>query len=88
MPEDRWNAPVGTVHKFDLHRSRSFAAKTIAVTDDRVDYEITGTCDGKQVNGVLIVHLDAGKYNGYDWSGTKLSFDELQVILDLFETYG
>ena len=47
---------------------------------------IEGTADGLAIKGVLTLLYDANReFDGYDWKGTELDADQLQVLLDLFE---
>ncbi len=47
-------------------------------------YTINGTLDNKPIRGELTIKLVDGTPDGHDWTGTELSDDERQAVLDLF----
>ncbi len=47
---------------------------------------VEGVADGLEIKGVLKLFYDANRaFDGYEWSGTELDADQLQVLLDLFD---
>ncbi len=73
------------IQEFDTGTGVKFTATRHSNTGTNTDlYDMVGEIDHKAIAGQLVVYLKDGEFNGYDWEGTELTEDELQVILDLF----
>jgi hypothetical protein len=47
---------------------------------------VEGVADGLEIKGVLKLFYGADRaFDGYEWDGTALDADQLQVLLDLFD---
>jgi hypothetical protein len=80
---DTWAAPAGTIHEFEPTQGERFTATVVEVGPDKVVYNVESPTSGSVV---LTIYLDDGAYNGYD-TKPELNEDELQRILDLFESF-
>lgn len=58
----------------------------ISTSDTKDTFKIEGDVNGYKLEGVLTIHHDKGHWDGYEWEGTNLNEDQIQEILDLFET--